>query len=84
MVRFLFVGCDAFLAFARSCWQAVAVLPVACVAEPAMVKAPAYVAGCLSSAAPDEVSARTDPYLVFCATIDSLNELLLDQRQGLA
>ena len=49
-----------------------------------MVKAPACVAECLSSTALDEVSARTDPYLVFCTAIDSLNGLLLDQRQGLA
>ncbi len=76
--------CNTLPAFVRWCWQDAAVRPVACVAEPAMVKAPACVAECLSSTALDEVSARTDPYLVFSTAIDSLNGLLLDQRQGLA
>ena len=60
-------------------WQGVSVGSAACVAEPSLVKASVE---CLSSAAPSDVHATTDPYLVLCAGLDSLNELLHSQRQS--
>ena len=59
-------------------WQGVSVGSAACFAEPSLVKASVE---CLSSAADSDVHATTDPYLVLCAGLDSLNELLHSQRQ---
>ena len=69
------------VAIANACrfgLQDVLTIPVASVAEPAFVKAPVV---CLSSSAPSEICATSDPYMVFVASLDSLNTLLLDQRQ---
>ena len=64
--------------FNAGVWQYGLVVSDARFVEPAIVKAPVE---CLSSPAPVEVCATSDPYLVLHASLDSLNMLLCEQRQ---